>query len=63
MAHPKSVVTKRPGGQYSTALIGEYIETLWFPDDSTENGGALFVGRTYIGLSRVAADHIAKYEN
>lgn len=53
------VVTKRSGGEYSTALIGDYIETIWFPTA----GDVKLIDRTYIGLSRVAADHIAKYEN
>lgn len=56
----KPLITRRVDGEYSTAQIGNYIETMWFPDDESEQ--PFMIDRTYIGLATVARRHIEQYE-
>lgn len=62
---PKSYTTHRPHGEYSTIEIpsvdGIVIETVWFPDDETVR--SIVVGRTYLGLRDIAAQHIKDFES
>lgn len=56
-------ITHRDNGEYSTvelpSLDGIVIETVWFSDD----GPSTVIGRTYLGLRDIAAQHIKDFES
>lgn len=58
MSNPNAIATHRHDGHYSTARIGDYIETMWFPNE----GEGWLIDRTYVTLERVAQEHIENYE-
>lgn len=60
MEPTKPLITRRPGGRYSTVRLPDgVIETVWFGDD----GSAVTVGRTYQGMRETADKHIAAFES
>lgn len=54
----KPIINRRIGGEYSTVVLGNVIETMWFGDDGTER----VVSRTVIDPAVIARRHIEEDE-
>lgn len=54
-----TIITKRDNGEYSTAIYGNIIETVFFGND----GSSEIVGQSIIRLSEYAHNHITTHEN
>lgn len=56
----KAFVTRGNFGEYSTIMLGDVIETMWFSD--FPGGPSYRVGWTTVNLKKVQEQHIAEFK-